>query len=141
MCIIEFCHAKSHNTRSRCSAMCTRCFRHDPFTYRRCCCCCSIRNPQTATPLGSATFATAADVPVVGETEGSQLPAIEGSSPYSPPDLIESLRHASENSGRLGVEGIFSAMARSPVFMNQVCTIWAHEGIVADPSLLVVFHS
>lgn len=39
---------------------------------------------------------------------------------YSPPHLVSALREVSARSQPLGVEGIFSAMARDDVFMNEV---------------------
>ena len=39
---------------------------------------------------------------------------------YSPPQLVSALREVSARSAPLGVEGIFSAMAKDDVFMNEV---------------------
>lgn len=47
-------------------------------------------------------------------------PQEAGPSLYSPPKLVQSLERASANAGSLRVEGVFGAMAQSPVFMKEV---------------------
>lgn len=46
--------------------------------------------------------------------------AAEGERQYSPPELVQAVLDASTRSNSLGVEGIFSAMARDNVFMEEV---------------------
>lgn len=46
--------------------------------------------------------------------------AVEGEQQYSPPELVQAVLDASARSNPLGVEGIFSAMVRDDVFMEEV---------------------
>ncbi|CAM9930939.1 unnamed protein product, partial [Ectocarpus fasciculatus] len=51
---------------------------------------------------------------------------------YSPPQLVAALREASAQSPPLGVEGVFSAMARDDVFLNE---LWQKKPFFCDASL------
>ncbi|CAM9691274.1 unnamed protein product [Ectocarpus sp. 8 AP-2014] len=51
---------------------------------------------------------------------------------YSPPQLVAALRETSAQSPPLGVEGIFSAMARDDVFVNE---LWQKKPFFCDASL------
>eukprot|EP00752_Nemacystus_decipiens_P011678 g10365.t1 len=51
---------------------------------------------------------------------------------YSPPQLVSALQEVSARSQPLGVEGIFSAMARDDVFMNE---LWQKKPFFCDAKL------
>ncbi|CAM9621685.1 unnamed protein product [Scytosiphon promiscuus] len=59
-------------------------------------------------------------------------PAAAEDEQYSPPQLVAALREASSQSQPLGVEGIFSAMARDEVFLNE---LWQQKPFYCDASL------
>lgn len=54
------------------------------------------------------------------EGDGQEQEQQSASDVYSPPQLVGAVHDASARSGRLGVEGIFSAMAHDDTFMNEV---------------------
>ncbi|CAN0443641.1 unnamed protein product, partial [Laminaria digitata] len=58
--------------------------------------------------------------------------AAEGEQQYSPPELVQAVLDASARSNPLGVEGVFAAMARDDVFMEEM---WQKKPFFCDASL------
>ncbi|CAM9351130.1 unnamed protein product [Pylaiella littoralis] len=82
----------------------------------------SSRSTWSVTSLDSSTASTvdAATAPTAADEQ------------YSPPKLVEALREVSSQAPPLGVEGVFSAMARDDVFMNE---LWQKKPFFCDASL------
>ncbi|CAM9321032.1 unnamed protein product [Ascophyllum nodosum] len=79
-----------------------------------------------------ACFASTTSETASSSSQNTVEAASGGSSAYSPPNLVGVLLDASERSRPLGVEAVFSALARDPVFMNE---LWQKKPFLCDVSL------